>query len=184
MILHARREDAPLLARMECEAWGKPNLVEYATWTWASIIRNGLVLKAVVQGEIVGVVALESTISGTGHINIIIVKSEHRRKGIGRRLLEKLMEGTDPAPLHALIATGNIISQHLFREMGFTKTEYIGHAYCSQSEFDKWVCCRLTTEQRLKEESERLKTLVEAYRTHWRRAYVGRPPFDTEMKPW
>lgn len=47
---------------------------------------------------------------------------------------------------------------------------------------DHTCICELS--KPLKEEYERLKTLVEAYRTHWRRAYVGRPPFDTEMKPW
>jgi phosphinothricin acetyltransferase len=88
------------------------------------------ILVAELDGAVVGWASLSAwsdrcAYSDTAE-NSLYVKQEYRNRGIGRRLLENLMQEGERAGLHTVIARiteGNVESIHLHESVGF---EHIG----------------------------------------------------------
>jgi len=88
------------------------------------------VLVAEQGGVVVGWASLSEWSDRRAYANTaevsVYVKEEHRGKGIGRKLLEAVMEEGERAGLHTVVArivTGNDVSVHLHQALGF---EHVG----------------------------------------------------------
>ena len=105
--------------------------------------RRHPVLVAVVEGCVVGWASLSpwsdrKAYDGTAEVSFYL-GVEHRGHGIGRKLLTELVERSNPAGLHVLlarIAQPNVVSVHLHESLGF---ERIGAMREVGRKFDRWI---------------------------------------------
>lgn len=107
------------------------------------------VLRAIRDRDTVAVVACEGGKPGRGaihgfaimefgderaHLVLLAVKPSHRRSGVGRRLLEWLLESArcaGIASIHLELRTGNEAARRFYRAMGFYETVVVPGYYRS-----------------------------------------------------
>jgi ribosomal protein S18 acetylase RimI-like enzyme len=82
---------------------------------------------ASIGGEVVGLAMLTNVSSEAGYVYYIAVAPEHRRRGVGRRLLGDALEyfeGRGSEEVYASIEEQNVESMALFASAGFRKTDH------------------------------------------------------------
>jgi ribosomal-protein-alanine N-acetyltransferase len=67
--------------------------------------------------------------SQDGHILSIAVHPQHRRKGVGRELLQRAMEGSPLKKVWAEVRRGNQGAQAFYSKMGFQMTGWVPNYY-------------------------------------------------------
>ncbi len=103
---------------------------------------KGRLLLAYVDGTPVGVACLKELGNNTGEVKRMYVRPEYRGRGIGRALLEKLIEeaieiGYDRLKLDS--ARFMQEAHHLYRSMGFTQIEPYEGSEIPQEFRSHWV---------------------------------------------
>jgi ribosomal protein S18 acetylase RimI-like enzyme len=66
------------------------------------------------------------------HLNLLAVRPSHQRLGIGRRMMEWLIESAQVAgiaTLHLELRVANTIARSFYRSLGFTESAYIPGYY-------------------------------------------------------
>jgi ribosomal-protein-alanine acetyltransferase len=82
--------------------------------------------------EIVGFVFVMINENGAGHLTTIGVAPEHRRRGIGKRLLnhiEAALKKRDIGTIVLEVRVGNEAAQDLYRGLGYTTVQRIENYY-------------------------------------------------------
>ena len=73
-----------------CEAQGYISYTEDAELTWQVLTAPGVTTVVAVEGDtILGFVQMQSDGYIQAHLSLVVVAESHRRKGIGRKLVEK-----------------------------------------------------------------------------------------------
>jgi len=67
--------------------------------------------------------------SQDGHILSIAVHPRHRRKGVGRELLQRAMKTSPPKKVWAEVRRGNQGAQAFYSKMGFQRTGWVPNYY-------------------------------------------------------
>ena len=93
--------------------------------------RNSHYLVARLAGGIIGYAGMW-TISDEAHISTIAVHADHRRRGLGSRLLSHLMEIARRQPVAKVtleVREANHIARNLYRKFGFQETGILPRYY-------------------------------------------------------
>lgn len=129
----ARAPDAPVLAGLSRD------LIETGLgWSWtpervarALADRNTLSLVALDRGQVVGF-AIMYFGPEHGHLSLLAVRETHQRRGLGRRLMDWLMQSAFAAglaSLHLELRSTNRGARRFYRSLGFTETAYVPGYY-------------------------------------------------------
>lgn len=70
-------------------------------------------------GRVLGYVVLEYNFFGNGIVSLLVVRSDSRRLGIGRALLEHAVSSCSTAKLFSSTNESNVAMRSLLRECGF-----------------------------------------------------------------
>jgi ribosomal-protein-alanine N-acetyltransferase len=102
----------------DLDAWPLIDII--GVLTLPSVIR----LKAVVDGEIVGFIAVDIRRSqGVAWIATIAVHPDHRRKGIGGKLLEEAEAQSDLAHMRLTVRRSNRPAINLYHNFGYREVD-------------------------------------------------------------
>jgi predicted N-acetyltransferase YhbS len=101
-LARASPSDAGALSELEARVWGIAHS-KYCFWTWVVAIRNQIVLKAEDRGRIVGGVMMSRRANHEGYyLDLIIVDSNHRNRGIGDALMKAVLAAAGENEVHVL----------------------------------------------------------------------------------
>lgn len=127
VIIHrANPSDSEVIRDLEKEAHGEEVTSRYDA---ALISSFGYAYVAKENGKIIGAITAWQTRNGDVKINDWVVHPEHRRKGIGEKLYQKLIEETKGKIILALVDEKNSASMKAHQKMGFTKVERVDDVY-------------------------------------------------------
>lgn len=114
-------DDADAIVKIEescfgVNAWSRSSIVDF--------IENGFshVVAAELDGEIVGYAGV-FVICGEAEVTNVAVSPEKRRKGIARRMMEKMIETARDLDCELMmleVREGNIPAKALYEDLGFT----------------------------------------------------------------
>ena len=78
-----------------CQAEGYPSYIEDTDLTWQVLTAPGVTTSVAVDGDsVVGFIQMQSDGQIQAHLSLILVDPDHRRQGIGRRLVEDAFAST------------------------------------------------------------------------------------------
>ena len=78
-----------------CQAEGYPSYIEDTDLTWQVLTAPGVTTSVAVEGDnVVGFIQMQSDGQIQAHLSLILVDPDHRRQGIGRRLVEDAFAST------------------------------------------------------------------------------------------
>ncbi len=109
-------------------------------WSWnpqrvAQALRHRETLTVVAcdrDRQKVGAFAIMQFGDEHAHLALLAVEPEHRRLGVGRRMLEWLVESAYAAgiaAIHLELRASNQSARHFYRQLGFNETAYIPGYY-------------------------------------------------------
>lgn len=130
MIIREMKEaDIPYVCEIECSIFSKP-------WSFNSFLSSikdtdNIYLVVEEEEEVIGYCGLWGIV-GEGQINNVAVKNEHRNKGIGRKMLQRLIDlgkeqGLEEFTLEVRVSNKNAIHLYrslLFKDAGIRKNFY------------------------------------------------------------
>jgi len=119
IIREMKIDDVPKIAELERVCFSDP----WSEKSIASELNNRLSfwLVAEVDGEIAGYVGSQSVLDSADVMNIAVAP-DHRRKGIGRLLIEKLISALEKRDIHFLlleVRVSNFPAIALYEKLGF-----------------------------------------------------------------
>lgn len=129
----AAHSDAAHIAEMS------GRLVEYGlprSWGAARVLRHirrrdDVVIKTVADGSLAGF-AIMSFSDDAAHLNLLAVRPQSRRMGMGRRMLTWLEESAVCAGTFFVsleVRAGNVGARHFYRTLGYDETDLITGYY-------------------------------------------------------
>lgn len=129
LIREMKEEDIPFVCDIENSIFSKP-------WSASSFIssikdRNNIYLVVEEENQIIGYCGLWGIV-GEGQINNVAIKKECRNKGIGKKMLQKLLElgkenGLEEFTLEVRVSNKNAIRMYhslSFKDAGIRKNFY------------------------------------------------------------
>jgi len=132
------REDLQAIARLEV-LFEQDSL---STRTLANIIRSNpeCMMVAEEEGEVVGYILVRrAKRTGRLHIDSIIVDPAQRGKGIGRAMMEHVVEQHGHEELRLVVAQGNHAALRLYQSLGFAITKKLAEYYGDGSDAYRMV---------------------------------------------
>jgi GNAT superfamily N-acetyltransferase len=126
MIAESLNADFPAIQRLADEWISKANRFD----------RNGEALFVAKQGDrIIGVCGLNidpyANSATTGRVRHLYVMLEHRRRGIGRALVERVIDEASLNFDHLHLRTHSNVADQFYRAIGFTS--HYGDEYCTHT---------------------------------------------------
>ncbi len=129
IIREMKEEDIPAVCDIECSIFSKP----WSAGSFLSSIKdtNNIYLVVEEEGRILGYCGLWGVV-GEGQINNVAIRKESRNNGLGRKMLQRLLElgkqkGLEEFTLEVRVSNKNAIHLYhslLFKDAGIRKNFY------------------------------------------------------------
>ena len=117
----AGKEEHPKCAELDKLVFGSDKRVEFLRLR----IQRREIYVAVREDSVVGLIAFGPYLIGCMFISLLITHPDHRRKGIARRLVEKVSAHSADGRLFSSTEEDNLISLKTHEALGFLRSGYI-----------------------------------------------------------
>ena len=125
-IQRAENSDAAAIHQLETQVYGEEVTNRYDT---PMFIRFGYVFVAQDDGKIMGVIQAIKTNRDEIKVNSWFVHPEYQRRGIGRKLYQRLIQETRGHDVVAIVLDDNHLSFQAHRQLGFTVVEQLADPF-------------------------------------------------------